>query len=145
LILIAYFTWFLKSRKIDFDRPELNGLKSEFWQGKRWLARTHLFFYASPVYAPMPVNLTPLLDTSPESKTTVDGSRSDICSTQAARAAHDLQAAGIDQSGVRPPAGLERREAEALGVRLRVAQNLVAAFALPETTGRSRNRVWGIF
>jgi hypothetical protein len=51
----------------------------------------------------------------------------------------------VDRSGVRPLAGLERHEAEALGVTLRAAQNLVAALALPETIGRSRYRVWGIF
>ena len=69
-----------------------------------------------------PANLTPLLDTSPELKTTIGGSRTDICSMRAARAAHDLQAAGVDRSRVRPPAGLERHEAEALGVTLRGAQ-----------------------
>jgi hypothetical protein len=35
--------------------------------------------------------------------------------------------------------------AKALGVTPRAAQDLVAALALPETTGRSRYRVWGIF
>jgi hypothetical protein len=35
--------------------------------------------------------------------------------------------------------------AAALGVTPRAAHNLVAALALPETTGRGRYRVWGIF
>jgi hypothetical protein len=35
--------------------------------------------------------------------------------------------------------------AAALGVTPRAAHNLVPALALPETAGRSRYRVWGIF
>jgi hypothetical protein len=75
---MAYFTSFLKSRKTDFDRPKLNGLKSEFWQGKRRLAKSHLFLHART-----PAN--PIRCSIPRRKTTIDGWRGDACSNASQR------------------------------------------------------------